>query len=233
MAEPLPIVLVPGLFATPRFFDAQIPALWSFGPVTIADHTRDDAIDRIAQRILAYAPARFALVGHSMGGYIAFEMMRHAADRVLKLALLDTSARADTPEQSERRRIQIALAEGGRFAEIPDLQFPNLVDRSRHRDEPLRQRIRQMAQETGAAAFVRQQTAMMTRPDSRPGLGTIRCTTLVLVGDNDEVTPPDRASEIADAIRGSRLVTVPACGHMCALEQPNAVTDALKDWLER
>lgn len=123
MPEPLPVVLVSGLNCSARLYAEQIPALWRFGPVQVADHTRDDSIEAIAARILAHAPPRFALAGLSMGGYIALTMVRQAAARVSKLALLDTSARPETPEQSERRQPQIALAQGGRFAEVPSLQF--------------------------------------------------------------------------------------------------------------
>src|ERR1044071_8920922 len=98
MAESLPIVLVPGLNCSPRLYAAQMPALWRFGPVTVADHTRDDTMAAIAARILGAAPPRFALAGLSMGGYIALEIMRQAAERVKRLALLDTGARDDPPD---------------------------------------------------------------------------------------------------------------------------------------
>src|ERR1700730_3701804 len=117
-AAVLPIVLIPGLTCSARLYAEQIPALWRFGPVTIADHTRDDSMAAIAGRILAAAPPRFALAGLSMGGYIAFEIMRQAAGRVAKLALLDTGARGDTPEQTERRKVVIALANSGRYADV-------------------------------------------------------------------------------------------------------------------
>jgi len=226
-----PIVLIPGLLVSPRYYAPLLPALWQFGSVTIAHHTSDDSMAAIAARIVAAAPPRFALAGHSMGGYIAFEIMRQAGARVTKLALMDTAARADTPEQSERRRAQIALAQGGRFAEIPDLQFPQLVHPSRHGDAALREEIRRMADDVGAAAFVRQQTAIMQRPDSRPGLAAIGCPTLVLVGDGDVLTPPERAREIAQGIAGAREVTIDGSGHMTAMEAPAATMEALVEWL--
>jgi len=231
MNEPLPIVLVPGLNCSARLYAEQIPALWRFGPVVVADHTRDDSVAAIAARILAAAPPRFALVGLSMGGYIALEIMRQGAQRVAKLALLDTGARGDTPEQTERRHRQIELARGGRFAEIPELMFPLLVHRKHHGDVTLREVNRRMAEETGAKAFVRQQQAIMTRPDSRPGLAEIRCPTLVLVGEGDELTPPALAQEIAAGIPGARLVIVPDSGHLSTLEQPAAVNEALVEWM--
>ena len=232
MREPLPVVLVPGLNCSPRLYADQLPALWRFGPVQIADHTRDDRMEAIAARILAAAPPRFALAGLSMGGYIALTIVRQAPERVQKLALLDTSARPETPEQTERRRPQIALAQAGRFAEVPALQFPVFVHAARQGDDELRQRVRAMAEETGAQAFLRQQRAIIARADARPWLASIRCPTLVLVGDGDALTPPSLSEEIAAGIAGSRLVVVADCGHLSTMEQPEVVNRALIDWLD-
>lgn len=233
MPEPLPVVLVPGLNCSARLYAEQVPALWRFGPVQVADHTRDESMDAIAARILTQAPPRFALAGLSMGGYIALTMVRQAPARVSKLALLDTSARPETPEQSERRKPQIALAQGGRFAEVPALQFPVFVHRNRQHDEGLKRRVRVMAEETGAEAFLRQQKAIMTRPDMRPLLASIACPTLVLVGDGDELTPPPLSEEIAAGIAGSRLVIVADCGHLSTMERPDAANGALVEWMAR
>jgi pimeloyl-ACP methyl ester carboxylesterase len=212
-------------------YAGQIPQLWRVGPVLIADHTRDDSMSGIARRILRVAPARFALVGLSMGGYIAFELLRQAPERIAKVALLDTSARADAPEQSAMRRAQMTLASQGRLAEVVEQQFPRLVHRERRADAVLRQVFTLMAEDVGAAGFIRQQTAILGRADSRPTLGSIHCPTLVLVGEGDELTPPERAAEIAAGIPGARLTTVPQSGHMSTLEQPDEVTRALLEWL--
>jgi pimeloyl-ACP methyl ester carboxylesterase len=227
----MPIVLVPGLLATARLYGAQLPELWRYGPVTVADHTRDDTMEAIARRILADAPPRFALAGLSMGGYVALEIMRQAPERIVRLALLDTSARPDTVAQRERRSGQISLARSGRFDEIPDQQLPLLVHADRRNDEALRRLVDLMADETGAAAFIREQRAIMGRVDSRPDLRAIRCPTLVLVGDGDALTPPELAEELAEGIDGARLVVVPDCGHLSTLERPSQVTSALVDWL--
>ena len=231
MGEPLPILLVPGLNCSVRLYAEQIPALWRLGPVQIADHTRDDSMAAIAARILAAAPSRFALIGLSMGGYISFEITRQAPERVARLALLDTNARADTPEQTERRQRQIEMAMSGRFAEIPDLMFPLLVHRNFQGDTRLRTINRLMAEETGPQAFVRQQRAIMARPDLRASLAAIRCPTLVLVGEADELTPPALAREIAGGIAGARLVIVPDSGHLSTLEQPATVTKLIVEWM--
>lgn len=229
--ENLPTVLVAGLNCSARLYAEQIPALWQFGSVTVADHRRDDSMAAMARRILAAAPPRFALVGLSMGGYVAFEIMRQAASRVAKLALLDTGARGEAPERTEQRKPLIALAKSGRFAEILELQYPTLVHRSRHGDAALKQIVRTMAEETGAAAFLRQQQAIIGRPDSRPGLPGIACRTFVIVGEGDEATPPELSREIAAGIPGSRLVMIPNSGHLSTLEQPQAVTKVLIEWL--
>jgi pimeloyl-ACP methyl ester carboxylesterase len=232
MADAVPILLVPGLICSPRLYAPQLSALWGFGPVTVADHTRDDSMEALAARILKDAPPRFALAGLSMGGYVALAIMRAAPDRVAKLALLDTSARADTPQQTENRNRQIAIAQAGRFAEIPELQWPMLVHQNRRHDAALKAEVARMAQETGAEAFVRQQRAIMGRPDSRPRLSEIACPTLIVVGDGDELTPPELAGEMNLLISGSRLVTVGDCGHLSTLERPDAVTRALVEWLQ-
>jgi pimeloyl-ACP methyl ester carboxylesterase len=226
-----PILLVPGLLCTIRLYGEQLPALWGLGPVTVADHTREDSMATIAEQILATAPPRFALAGLSMGGYIAFEIMRQAPERVTRLALLDTSARPDTPEQTRGRQALVELARAGRLDEVAEHLLPLFVRPDRLDDEALCTTVREMAQATGVEAFIRQEAAIIARPDSRPDLAGIRCPTLVLVGDADVLTPPDCAAEIADGIDGARLVTVADCGHLSPLERPEPVTQALVEWL--
>jgi pimeloyl-ACP methyl ester carboxylesterase len=227
-----PIVLVPGLGCTPRLYAEQLPALWTFGPVTVADHRRADSMDAIARQILAEAPLRFALCGLSMGGYIAFAILRAAPERVTRLALLDTGPRSDTPEASERRKAAIAKVKAGEFDAVMEAFWPMLVHRNRLDDAALKRIVIGMAMTAGPEAFVRQQQAIMTRPDSRPELPAIRCPTLVLVGEGDELTPPALADEMASLIPHSRLVKVPDSGHLSTLEKPEAVTEALVGWMQ-
>ena len=231
MPESLAVVLVPGLNCSPRLYGPQIADLWTFGAVSVANHTRDDTMAAIARRILDDAPPRFALAGLSMGGYIAFEIMRQAANRVAKLALLDTGPRDDPREAQEKRRTNIALAEAGHFDEIVDKQFPLYVHPSRATDVALKSVYLAMCHDVGPQAYVRQQRAILRRADSRPLLPSIRCPTLVLVGAQDEATPPALSDEMAAAIPDARLVTVPDCGHLSTLEKPEAVTRALVEWM--
>lgn len=231
MTVPLPLVLVPGLMCSARLFGPQVAALWPCGPVTVADHRREADMAAIAAGILAQAPPRFALAGLSMGGYIAFAMQCQAPERVVKMAVLDTSARPDTPDQIAAREKLITMAEAGKLNEVVDTLAPRFLHRDRRNDEALNRVIRDMAADTGPEAFVRQEKAIISRRDLRPLLSTIRCPTLVLVGEGDELTPPELAKEIAAGISGSRLVVVPECGHLSTLEKPEAVNSALAEWL--
>src|SRR6202171_3178489 len=212
MDDMMPILLIPGLVSSPRIFAPVIPALWRFGPVTVANHVRDDNMGAIARRILAEAPPRFALAGHPMGGYIAFEIMRQAPQRVAKLVLINTQARPDTPEATARRRSQIARAKAGEFRAILDELFPGFVHPSRRGDAARRQLVHDRGNDIGPDAFVRQQTAVMSRPDSRPTLAWIKCPTLVLTGDEDNTIPNSRSGEQAARIHGAKLVMLSNCG---------------------
>ncbi len=232
MTQSLPVVLVPGLLCSARLYAPQITALWPCGPVTVADHRRDAEIGAVAKRILDTAPERFALAGLSYGGYIAFEIMRQAPERIAKFALLDTQARADTPEQSAARYAVIAMAEEGRLTEVVDMQYQRFVHKDRLGDRAIRAIVDAMAAETGPEAFVRQEKSIISRLDSRPLLASIKCPTLVLVGDADALTPPDLSREIAAGIPGAKLTIVPDCGHLATLERPEAVNAALTAWLE-
>src|SRR6202166_2648126 len=149
MDNSMPILLIPGLVSSPRIYAPVMPALWRCGPVTVANHIRDDNLGAIARRILAEAPPRFALAGHSMGGYIALEIMRQAPDRVAKLALINTQARADTPEAAERRHGQIAVVEAGGFGNGIEAMYPGCVHPSRRDDAALRKLVREIADDVG------------------------------------------------------------------------------------
>ncbi len=228
--NPMPILLIPGLNCSPRLYEMQISALWELGQVTVADHRRDDTMGAIAKRILGLAPPRFRLAGLSMGGYISLEIMRQAPERIAKLALLDTSARPETPQQTKRRTVLMAMAKDNHLLAINDILWPFLVHQSKQNDTALRTVIDQMAIETGVEAFIRQERAIITRADSRPSLGAIKCPTLVIVGDSDQLTPPDHAKEIAEGIAEARLETIAACGHMSTMEAPAKVTKLLVDF---
>lgn len=225
------VVLVTGQLLTDEVWAPQAPALRERHEVMFADHTRDDTIGGMAERLLAAAPERFDLVAQAMGGFVAFEVMRRQPERVTSLALLATLAPNDGPAQTERRQGYIRLVESGRFDDVVEERIPILVHPARREDEPLLSVVRRMAAETGAETFLRQQRAIMARADSRPTLSQIACPTLVVWGRQDGITTEAHQAEIVTGIPGARLEVVEDCGHLATLEKPRTVTSLLADWL--
>jgi len=226
------LVLVPGLLCDAQLWQSQVEDLADIADVWIADHTRADTMAGVARDVLADAPfARFALAGLSMGGYVALEIMRQAPDRVDRLALLDTAASGELPEQTRRRNELIALAGRGEFAQVCEILLPLLLHPSRLAERSLTDIVRSMAQNTGKGAFVRQQRAIMSRPESLSSLAAIDCPTLVLCGRQDSLTPLARHEEMAAAIKGARLEVIEHCGHLSTLERAAQVNAALRRWL--
>ncbi|GLK55274.1 hydrolase [Methylopila capsulata] len=222
----MPIVFAPGLGCTERLFAPQIADLGAWPFMTI-DHRRHATLPEIAAAALAEAPERFALVGLSMGGYVAFEMLKAAPERIVRLALLDTTAYPDTEEARGRRRVLIAAAERDKLQSIHAATYPRYVHPARVKEPDLERVVRAMLVETGAPAFARQMTAILNRADFSEVPPTVACPTLVLVGDEDAPTPPEHARRMTAAIPGAELVIVPDCGHLSTLERPEAVNAAL------
>jgi len=231
MAERIPLVLLPGLLNDAALWRHQVETLDDIAETVVPDLTRFDDLGACARALLAELPDSFALAGLSMGGYVAQEIMRHAPERVRRLALLDTSFLADTPEQGQRRRGFIGLARQGDFKGITHRLLPTLVHESGLRDESVTGALYGMAERVGRDAFIRQQTLIMNRPDGRRDLGSIHCPTLVLCGRHDGLTPVALHAEMAAAIRRATLVVVEDCGHLSPLERPHAVSAVFRYWL--
>jgi len=228
-----PVAFLAGPLTTNALWSPVIQRLDGQIEPWIADLTADDSVATMATRVLADAPwPRFALVGHSMGGYVALEIMRRAPERIERLALLDTQARPDTLEAIDRRRALIELARAGRFQDVAERLIPVVFDSVEVVEPTLVALHRDMARAVGAEAFLRQQRAIMDRVDSRPNLSGIRCPTLVLCGAHDLLTPVDRHEEMVAAIPGAKLVAVPSAGHFSPLERPYEVAFALANWLD-
>ena len=225
------LVFLPGLLNDGRLWAAQTAALAGRAECVAGDLTGSDTMPGLAASILRAVPAqRFALAGLSMGGYVALEIMRQAPERVTALALLDTQARPDTPQASEGRRALMARA-GVDFDGVIDTLYPKLVHPARSSDAALKSLFGAMARTLGPEVFLRQQSAIMSRIDSRPFLARMACPTLVLCGREDGVTPVALHEEMAGAIPGATFRIIEDCGHLSAIERPEAVTTALEDWL--
>ncbi len=225
------LMLVPGLNCTAALFGPQLAALGEGRAIIVPDHRSHDSIEAIAASALADAPSRFALCGLSMGGYIALEILRQAPSRVTRLALLDTRCQGATPAEAPSRLRLVESARQGRFDEVHAFLWPKLVHPSRTGDTALEKTVVEMMHATGAAAFERQQNALMMRRDYHDLLPQVRVPALVLVGEQDAITPVRYSQEMAALIPGSRLVVVPECGHLSSLEAPDDVNSALMGWL--
>jgi pimeloyl-ACP methyl ester carboxylesterase len=225
------VVLVPGLMCDEALYEEQVAALADLAELVVSDVSRGASIAEMAGAVLDVAPERFCLLGLSMGGYVVFEVLRQARERADAVALLDTSARLETSQQTARRRELIALGQEQGFAAVLEDLWPAEVAPSRLGDGALRQRFDAMAGRFGLDVFVRQQEAIMARVDSRPELRRIQCPTLVLCGRDDVITPVDGHEEMAAEIPGARLVVLDDCGHLSTWEQPEAVTAEMRRWL--
>ncbi len=228
-----PLVLLPGLLCDGALWAPMIAALSDIAHCHVADLTRDDSVGAMARRVLDEAPwPEFALAGFSMGGFVAFDVMRQAPGRVTRLALMDTGARPDTPERADERRRGIALAGNAKgFNPIARTLLASMLHPDHVADPALGDAMRAMAERVGREAYMRQQTAILSRPDSRPGLGAITCPPLVLCGRQDPRTPLAWHEEMAAAIPGAVLEIIEDSGHMVTFEQPAATAAALRRWL--
>lgn len=227
------LILLPGMPLDAALWAHQTAHLADVAEPGVPDLSAWDSVGAMAQAVLDAAPARFALAGLSMGGYVAFEILRRAPERVERLALLNTSARPDSPEQTANRRDAVALARQGKYRQVMRAGLQRLVHPDRLGDTALVESVLAQMERIGVEGYAREQAAIMARPDSRPTLGAIACPTLVLCGREDALTPPDLHAEMAAGISGARLVLVEQCGHLSAMERPQAVTALLRDWLLR
>ena len=229
------VILLPGLASDAALWRHQVPALRAAGhAVHISDaHARSDTLSGMAHALLADHEGPLVLVGTSMGGILALEVLRQAPHRVAALALLGSSARPDTPQMIRLRSAAVLEFEQGRVDEILRANVPFAFHPSRQGDAALVSDYFEMVHRAGAAQLVRQNRAIMARPDSRPLLRRLRCPVLVVCGDADALTPPECSQEIAAAVPQAELHVLPACGHLLTWEQPGAVNALLRDWLAR
>lgn len=226
------IVLLPGLLNNANLFTGQIPALSTIATLEVGDLTAGESISEMAGNVLKTASApRFVLIGLSLGGYVAFEIMRQAPERVAALVLMDTTVRPDTDETRAAREALIALAQTD-LAAVMEKLLPRLSHPEKMELPAVRGVITSMAASLGKDVFERQQRAIMARPDSQPVLAGINCPTLIVCGENDLITPPALATEMAEGIPGARLEIIPQCGHLSTLDRPETVCRLLVDWIK-
>jgi pimeloyl-ACP methyl ester carboxylesterase len=223
------LVLIPGLAADAAMWQAQLGALASWDAVVTDVHMRHDSIPAMARALLAQHEGPLVLCGASMGGMIAMEATRQGPDRIAGLALLGTNAQPESDDMRALREAAIELFAQDRVAEVIE---PN-VALAFHPDNAaaLAPGYLEFVLRAGAGQLIRQNRAVIARPDAREHLPAVRCPTLVMCGDTDRLTPPDCSREIAGLVPGAQLVMVPNCGHMLTMEQPEIVNATLAAWL--
>ena len=226
------LLFLPGLLEDAEVFAPLVEGLKGRVTSSVADLTRSNSMAGLARDAISQAPpGRFALAGHSMGGYVALEVLRQAPERVERLALVCTNARPDSPESTGNRRRLLALAERD-FPGVIAALMPKLATPKHLEDAAITGTIGAMALAVGKEAFRRQQEAIIGRIDSRPHLKDIGCPALVVAGREDAIMPVEILKELADGIPGARLTVIEDCGHMAPIEQPARVLEAFVEWLE-
>ena len=232
----VPIVFLPGLMCDDAVWSAQQASLAESASCHVVDYGDRDSLPAMANLVLAQASSRFILVGHSMGGRVALEVMRIAPERVVALALLDTGYRprlageAGEAEQAQRYALlDLAKAQGMRVMGRQWLQ--GMVHEDRLTDTALVDAILAMIERKTPQIFAAQIKALLDRPDGEPVLKAIRCPTLVMCGREDRWSPLPQHQQIAALVPGSRLAVIDRSGHMSTMEQPDAVTAALRTWI--
>ncbi len=227
------LILLPGLLCDETVWTAQQAALRGTARILSPVFYGADSIEAMAERVLAIAPERFALAGHSMGGRVAFHVVRTAPERVTRLAVFDTGIRPRGPGEVEKRQrlVDLAFAEG--MGALADQWLPPMVHPDRRRQAAFMDALRAMVRRATPEIFAGQIKALLNRPDPTPILGRISCPTLVGCGRQDEWSPLADHEEIAAAIPGAELRIFETCGHMASVEVPEAVTAALNQWLGR
>lgn len=230
------LVMIPGLICDHRLFSRQIEALHNQLEITVVDHARDLSLSEMANEILDSVDGDFYLLGLSMGGYIGFEVLRQAKlrgeqGRIKKLVLCSTSARLDEPEMEQRRRDFVALAKKGKFKGMSPILMRTFIHPSKIDNKTIIQTIYDMTESTGVEGFIFETNMILKRPDSRPSLSQINCPTLVICGRDDQRTPLLLSEEMANLIPNAKLEVIEHCGHLPPLEQPDVVTNKLRDFL--
>jgi pimeloyl-ACP methyl ester carboxylesterase len=228
------LILLPGLAGDATMWQGQLNALADRHPVVSDVHAREgnDSIEAMAAALLAANDGELVLCGASMGGMLAMEAVRQAPTRIAGLALLGTNARPETDDMRDLREAAIRLFEQGRAREViePNVHFAFHADNAR--DPALVQRYLDFVLAAGARQLIRQNRAVIARPDARLHLREVRCPTLVMCGQDDQLTPPECSAEIATLVSHARFVTLPRCGHMLTMEKPAEVSATLREWLQ-
>lgn len=229
----IPLVLLPALLCNAGLFIHQIKALEETADIFVPDLGLDTDVRTTAARILSQAPRQFILGGISMGGYVAFEMLRQAPQRIAGLILMDTNAAADSPAAKQKRLEMIETAETGGIDAVIDAALLNIISPAHRDNDIIRHILVHMARSTGVQKYANEQKVIMSRPDSDGTLKKITCPALVLGGAQDALSPPDAMAKIAAAMPNAVHAVIADSGHLPPLENPSAVTGTFRAFLKQ
>ncbi len=230
MAEPL--VLLPGLMCDARVFWPQIAELSARLAVTVAPVTQGERIEEIASGLLDQLPKRFALAGLGIGGAVAMELMRRAPDRVSRIALIDTTPLAETPQAAAAREMMIVKARSGRMADVMRQEVQPTYLAPGPERAAVMEIVLDMADTLGPDVYVRQSRALQRCRDQQAVLRKCKAPALVMCGEFDKINPIKRHSFMAELIPNAILKVIEGAGHLPTLEQPEATTAALLEWMK-
>ncbi len=226
-----PIVFIPGLMSNYRLFAPQIQILSRTRSIQMATLGQAESVRDMAERVLKDAPETFALVGHSLGGNVAMEVVRRAPDRVTRLALMSTDPLHEPPNVAAERDLAMARAKAGRLSDVMRETFPESSLAPGAALTHVQNEIQEMSATLGLEAFLTQSKALQRRPDQQGTLRRISVPSLVLCGIYDRLTPPRRHELMAELIPHCGLASLDGAGHYPSLEQPQAVVSILIEWL--
>ena len=223
------LVLLPGYLCDDDLWTDMRPALDAIGPVGFGDLTTKGMLEGLAEEVLAAAPERFVLVGFSMGGYVARVVAAVAPERVIALALLNTSARANTAHEVARNRRRVATLRDMPFKGLSRAAVAEALHPDRWGDTALLDRIEAMALRVGKQGMLNQ--TGLVRDDGHAQLERIDCPTLVVASRQDTLRPVAEIERMVRHLRHPTYRILEDCGHMSPLEKPAELAAILTDWL--
>ncbi|PFH09539.1 pimeloyl-ACP methyl ester carboxylesterase [Collimonas sp. PA-H2] len=223
------LLLLPGFMLDQTLWDDMREGLQQLGQLHFGDLGQDDSISAMAARVLRQAPPRFVLIGFSMGGYVAQAIMQQAPERVIALALLNTSARQQNPREIAGNKVQLELARQVPFKGLTSRALASSLHPDLAHDRVLLERLQAMALSNGKEVFIRQLSAL--RSDGYAELHNIHCPTLIVASSNDQLSSVAESQQMLEQIATARMALIENCGHMTPLEKPRQLLQILSDWI--
>ncbi|MEO6918280.1 MAG: alpha/beta hydrolase [Collimonas sp.] len=223
------LLLLPGFMLDQTLWDDMRDGLQQLGRLHFGDLGQDESISAMATRVLQLAPPRFVLIGFSMGGYVAQAIMQQAPERVISLALLNTSARQQNPREIAGNKVQLELARQVPFKGLTSRALASSLHPDLAHDRTLLDRLQAMALRNGKEVFIRQLSAL--RSDGYAELQEIRCPTLIVASSNDQLSSVAESRQMLDQISTAEMVVIENCGHMTPMEKPVELLHILSEWI--